>query len=99
MSCGWSTDNLRHDQAVGSSEVDRGTRVRWELDPATSRSMSDVFSMYTDDDYRSTRTRTTVKLFGFGVRFVSRSEAKRLMRGLERFSEVILDFNGVEEVG
>lgn len=40
-----------------------------------------------------------VKLFGLGVRFVSRSEAKRLMRGLERFREVLVDFAGVEEVG
>jgi len=47
----------------------------------------------------STRTRTVVQLFGFGVRFMARSEAKRLMRGLERFEEVLIDFTGVEEVG
>ena len=47
----------------------------------------------------SQKTRTVVRLFGLGVRFISRSEAKRLMRGLDRFSEVVLDFAGVEEVG
>ncbi|HEX4404491.1 MAG TPA: STAS-like domain-containing protein [Polyangia bacterium] len=40
-----------------------------------------------------------MKLFEHGVRFVSRSEAKRLLLGLERFREVILDFAGVEGVG
>lgn len=40
-----------------------------------------------------------VALFGLGVRFISRSEAKRVMRGLERFRRVELDFAGVEEVG
>jgi len=30
---------------------------------------------------------------------VSRSEAKRLLHGLDRFREVVLDFRGVEGVG
>jgi hypothetical protein len=51
------------------------------------------------EDFESTRTRIVVKLFDLGDRFISRSEAKRLMSGLERFREVVLDFNGVREVG
>lgn len=95
----WTVDNVRGDQAVGMSEVTQGTRVRWEMDPATTTSIADIFGAYTDDDHQFARTRTVVRLFGFGVRFVSRSEAKRLMRGLERFKEVMVDFTGVEEVG
>lgn len=87
------------DQAVGDSEVAHGTRVRWEMDPETTRSIADVFGAYTDEDHQCARTRTVVRLFGFGVRFVSRSEAKRLMRGLERPTEVVVDSAGVEEVG
>lgn len=76
------------------------TRARWEIDPAGTRSLSDVFhGYYTDDDHRFDRTKTVVHLFGIGVRFISRSEARRLMRGLERFREAELDFTGVEEVG
>ncbi len=96
----WTVDNLRDDQAVGGSEITHGTRVRWEIDPAGTRTLSEVFhAYYTDDDYRFDRTKTVVHLFGIGVRFISRSEAKRLMRGLERFREVELDFTGVEDVG
>lgn len=51
------------------------------------------------DDYELTRTRTVVKLFAIGTEFVSRSEAKRLVHGLEKFREVVLDFTGVEMVG
>lgn len=95
----WTVDNVRRDQAVGASGMDQGTRVRWEIDPATTQSLVDVFGAFTDDDHRFSRTRTVVRLFGFGVRFVSRSEAKRVMRGLDRFQEVQLDFTGVDEVG
>lgn len=95
----WTVDNVRVDQAVGASDIEVGTRVRWEMDPATTRSISEVFRAYTDEDHQFSRTRTVVRLFGLGVRFISRSEAKRLMRGLERFKEVVLDFAGVEEVG
>lgn len=42
---------------------------------------------------------TTITLFAIGTAFVSRSEAKRLVRGLERFREVVLDFEGVRLVG
>ncbi len=38
-------------------------------------------------------------LSSIGVRFISRSEAKRLLSGLDRFAEVVLDFTGVEEIG
>ena len=95
----WSVDNVRDDQAVGTSDVVVGTRVRWEIDPATERSLSEVFRAFTDEDHEFDRTVTVVALFGLGVSFVSRSEAKRVMRGLERFRRVELDFAGVEEVG
>jgi len=56
--------------------------------------LAGVFEAFTED-HAFTRTKTAVRLFGFGVRFVSRSEAKRLMRGLERFTHVDMDFAGV----
>ena len=95
----WSVDNLRHDQAVGTSDVVVGTRVRWEIDPTSQRPLSEVFRAFTDEDHEFDRTVAVVALFGLGVRFISRSEAKRVMRGLERFRRVELDFAGVEEVG
>jgi len=40
-----------------------------------------------------------VKLFEHGSSFVTRSEAKRLLGGLEGFAEVEFDFDKVESVG
>lgn len=75
-----------------------GTRVQLEIDRNTTRMPVEVFEQYTDD-FEFTRTRIVVKLFDLGERFISRSEAKRLMMGLERFREVMLDFNRVREIG
>jgi hypothetical protein len=51
------------------------------------------------DDRGFYKTRTAVRLFDAGTSFVSRSEAKRLVEGLEKFEEVEIDFTGVDEVG
>ena len=72
--------------------------MRCEIDVHTSRTTSEVFAAYSiDHDFA--RTRTVVQVLTIGVRFISRSEARRLVAGLERFRDVIIDFRGVQEVG
>ncbi|MFW6368959.1 MAG: STAS-like domain-containing protein [Myxococcota bacterium] len=95
----WIVDNRREDMGVGgvSPAID-GTRVSFTADPERPRRLHGVFELYTDD-LSFTRTRTVVKLFSIKVEFVSRSEARRLLHGLEKFTEVVLDFTGVEIVG
>lgn len=44
-------------------------------------------------------SRTTLKLFGLGRDFVARSEARRLLQGLESFREIVVDFTGVKSIG
>lgn len=95
----WTIDNLRDDQAVRVEPPTQGTSVRCAIDPATDRDLKQVFDAFTDEDFSFSRSRVHVKLFELGVEFVSRSEAKRLLRGLERFREVEVDFEGVREVG
>jgi anti-sigma regulatory factor (Ser/Thr protein kinase) len=94
----WIVDNRRNDYAVGVAPPRRGTRVRLEVDRETRRDLRSIFDEFTTD-LAFDRTRTIVRLFAHGASFVSRSEAKRLLHGLERFREVVLDFAGVEAVG
>lgn len=95
----WTVDNRRADFALGASSYAPGTLAMFEVDPTTSRSLEEVFKRYTDDQMEFSRTTARVKLFERGSSFVSRSEAKRLLAGLERFAEVQLDFEKVESVG
>jgi hypothetical protein len=94
----WTVDNLRADHAVGTSSTTVGTVVRLEIDPNTELDLGDLFRQFTEDTH-FTRTRPVVKLFGLGVNFVSRSEAKRLLAGMDQFTEVEVDFTGVAGVG
>lgn len=94
----WIVDNTRDDYTVATVAVRRGTRVTCRIARTPARSLDGVFREYTDD-LEFMRTRTVVRLFQIGVEFVSRSEARRLVRGLELFREVVLDFARVASIG
>lgn len=94
----WLVDNVRHDQAIEEKETAPGTIVRFESVLRTEMRLEDFYKPYTHD-FEFDTSRIVIKLFEHGVRFVSRSEAKRLLVGLDRFRHVILDFAGVEGVG
>jgi DNA-binding transcriptional ArsR family regulator len=94
----WIVDNRRGDTAILNVTSPPGTAVRFEVALSKQETLESIFARYTHDLAFDT-TRTVVKLFQHGVRFVSRSEAKRLLHGLERFRHVVLDFAGVEGVG
>jgi len=95
----WIIDNRKVDIAVGAIDPPRdGTMVRAEVDSATANDLTSVFAEYTRD-FEFSKTRTIVRLFAIGTEYVSRSQAKRLIHGLEKFREVVLDFEGVDLVG
>lgn len=95
----WTVDNLRHDAALGMVPKSEGTSVVCQIDPQTDRAISDIFRQFTRG-HAFIRTRPVVKLFEIGTLFVSRSEARRLLDGLEAdFDTVEVDFTGVSDVG
>lgn len=95
----WLVDNRRNDTAVGELVPPvEGTSVRLELETDKARDLTEVFAEYAEG-FDFNKTRTIIKLFAIGTRFISRSEAKRLLHGLEKFREVVLDFKDVDLVG
>jgi anti-sigma regulatory factor (Ser/Thr protein kinase) len=94
----WLVDNRVSDFTIRASRIVDGTRVGLAIDPRTTRRLRDLFDAYTEDA-EFARTRVVVRLYEHGVELVSRSEARRLLIGLERFREVVLDFAGVRGVG
>lgn len=94
----WIVDNARGDVAIRESPAGTGTRIRVSVARKPARSLKQVFDKYTDD-FQFTRTEIVVRLFEHGTEFVSRSEARRLLQGLEKFRRIKLDFSRVRGVG
>ncbi len=79
-----------------------GTAVDMKISVASKRTLKEVFDHFTadEDDFGFTRTGVVVQLMRRGnENLVSRSQAKRLLSGIERFREVGLNFDGVESIG
>lgn len=83
-----------------SELVDKpGTIVVLALSNYSSQNLKEVFDMYSNEDGGFTITKIPMKHVCDSGYPVSRSQAKRLYFGLERFEKVILDFSGVSEMG
>lgn len=94
-----TVDNARDDYALGSSHVHRGTVVEMRLTLPPARTLRSVFEDFTDEDLRFSRSRPRIELFGTGLTFVSRSEARRVLSGMSDFDDIDVDFAGVTDVG
>jgi len=79
--------------------IEEGTFVTMRIDPGSPRTTEEVFERFASakDDCSFDRTHLLVRLVDLeGGALVSRSQAKRIVARLERFREVILDFEGIE---
>jgi biotin operon repressor/anti-sigma regulatory factor (Ser/Thr protein kinase) len=92
-------DNLRRDVFVEEKRFIKGTQVDFSMSRHSKRRLDKLFQEFAPEefDYRFDKTRVQVKLFKKDC--ISRSEAKRLLVGLDNFREITLDFKGVKSMG
>ncbi len=77
-----------------------GTWVEMTISTSASWTTRDIFDRYQDDPVGFTRTHVPIALGKYpGEQLVSRSQAKRVLARVDRFSEVLLDFQGVQDIG
>lgn len=78
-----------------------GSTVFIQLDNDSLRTTREVFDRFAaPEEYEFAKTLVPVKLAqAEGEKLVSRSQAKRLSQRFERFQTVVLDFEGVGEIG
>ncbi len=77
-----------------------GTAVHMEISRDAGWTTRQIFAQFEGDDMRFRKTHVPIKLGNYpGEQLVSRSQAKRVLARFEEFSEVLLDFQGVEEIG
>jgi anti-sigma regulatory factor (Ser/Thr protein kinase) len=92
-------DNVRDDVFLANIQPTKGTKVFCSIAVDSKRELSEVFKAYTDDSFEFNKTSVRVKLFRQGVEYLSRSQARRIVVGLERFKSVELDFRGIDTIG
>jgi anti-sigma regulatory factor (Ser/Thr protein kinase) len=92
-------DNARQDIYVKDLRPIRGTRVDFVLGLRSKKKLADLFSKYTDESFKFSKTGVKVKLYHQDVDYVSRSQARRILMGLEKFKTIELDFQDVKTIG
>lgn len=81
----------------------RGTQVVFRIATTSDRHLNDVFKEYSNlqdqGSYGFDKTEIRVKLFTAAGVHISRSQARRILSGLEKFRVIVLDFDQVPLVG
>lgn len=94
----FTTSKYNNENIFDMDDVLSGTCVLMSLSNFSHKSVRDVFNLYADVDGGFTKTRVPLKNI-FDVSPVSRSQAKRVCNRLDKFQEVILDFDGIKWMG
>lgn len=95
-------DNSLPDIFVESLKpLKRGTRVKFRISLGSKRHTTDIFQRYVSnrDTLAFDKTDVQIKLYTMGTIHVSRSQARRVLAGLDKFKTIILDFDQVPTVG
>ena len=88
------TDILVNDEKEGKE----GTMVIFAIDQKAKTNIKNVFRKYTTS-YEFDKTEVIVKLYEIKIDYLSRSQARRILSGLDKFKRIVLDFRDVEGVG
>lgn len=91
-------DNRKQDQLVKKISNIKGTQVHFEIRAKTKKRLKDVFDDYTDSNFEFDRNHVRVKLSSTRE-LISRSQARKLLAGLEKFRTIVFDFRGVDGIG
>lgn len=95
-------DNEIGDIFLGENiEKNEGTRVTFKIALKTKKHLVDIFRKYQSNQETMAfdKTEVKIKLYTMGTVHISRSQARRVLAGLEKFKYVVLDFDKVPMIG
>lgn len=84
---------------LNDTELLDGTRVRCRIYFDSTIDMQTIFEESTDDDASFDKSIIQLSLIAKNNGLISRSIAKRIMRGSEKFNKIVLDFNNIQSIG
>ncbi len=92
-------DNIIDDIFIKDTTNAKGTKVDFRVKVNSKNNLNDIFKKYSGKSFDFSKTETKVSLYGINSEFISRSQARRVVSGLDKFKKVILDFKNVDTVG
>jgi len=91
-------ENRKQEVFVKEEPFEKGTEVVFRFLKRSRKSLSELFHQFSNPEQIFDRNEIRV-IVSSKVGNLSRSEAKRLLVGLEKFSRITFDFKGVKEIG
>lgn len=84
-----------------NSPKKRGTKVTCQINIKSDKHLNDVFSKYVTNPKAVGFDKTKIKihLYTIATTYISRSQARRVLAGLDKFKTIILDFDRVSTIG
>jgi len=92
-------NNLLPDIFIQDGKNFHGTKVNFSIKLNSKISIEQVFREYTEDSFTFNKTNVLVRLYKLDTQYISRSQARRVLSGLQQFKSIVLDFKGVDSIG
>lgn len=92
-------DNILNDIFINDIKKLKGTKVIFLISAGSKRQLQRIFKKYAGETFEFVKTKVVVKLYKTDTGYISRSQARRILTGLEKFKTVTLDFHNVNTVG
>ncbi|MBF0493107.1 MAG: DUF4325 domain-containing protein [Deltaproteobacteria bacterium] len=91
-------NNLIEDVFIKDNPFCKGTEVYFQISKKSSKDLKSIFLKYSNSKFEFDKSHIRISLFANEF-YVSRSQAKRVLIGLEKFKVIEFDFKNVESVG
>ncbi|MBU4298956.1 DUF4325 domain-containing protein [Patescibacteria group bacterium] len=93
-------NNILGDIFIKDSDKNiKGTKVIFVISLRAKTNLGEVFKKYAGGAFAFAKTEVNVRLYKLDTDFISRSQARRIMSGLDKFRTITLDFKNVNTVG
>ena len=92
-------NNILDDIFIREAKKTKGTKVSFTISIRSKTDLNNVFKKYSEGAFVFDKTITRIALYKLDSAFISRSQARRVLSGLEKFKKIVLDFKNVDTVG
>ncbi|MBS4027844.1 MAG: DUF4325 domain-containing protein [Ignavibacteriales bacterium] len=92
-------DNWKNDIFIEEGKKILGTRIEFWIRKKTRKELQSIFQQYVGEEFEFGKSVVRVELYKIDGGNISRSQARRILSGLDKFKEIVLDFKNVITIG